>query len=84
MTINIKNPETVRLIRELAELTGEGQTEAVTLAVREKLARLARKGMAERLRAIARETAPLLKDLDVEKETDQLYEYLHEEYGLPR
>ena len=34
MGINIKNPETVRLIKELAELTGEGQTAAVTEAVR--------------------------------------------------
>ena len=42
MGINIKNPETVRLIRELAELTGKGQTEAVTEAVRERIERLRR------------------------------------------
>lgn len=84
MGINIKNPETERLIRELAELTGKGQTEAVTEAVREKLARVSRKGMAERLMAISRETAPLLKGLDFQRETDDLYEYLHEKYGLPR
>jgi len=53
MGINIKNPETQRLIRELAELTGQGQTEAVTSAVREKLAREKRKGLAVRLMAIA-------------------------------
>jgi antitoxin VapB len=63
MGINIKNPETERLIRELAELTGQGQTEAVTNAVREKLAREKRAGLAARLMAMAEETGPLLKDL---------------------
>jgi antitoxin VapB len=78
MGINIKNPETERLIRELAELTGKGQTEVVTEAVQEKLNRLRRKGMAERLLEIGRETAPLLKDLP---DFDSLYEYLDEEKG---
>jgi antitoxin VapB len=63
MGINIKNPETERLIRELADLTGKGQTEVVTEAVQEKLGRLRNKGLAERLLAIGRETAPLLKDM---------------------
>jgi len=76
--INIKNPETVRLIRELAELTGKGQTEAVTEAVQEKLGRLRRKGMAERLLEIGREKAPLLKDLP---NFNSLYDYLEEEKG---
>lgn len=64
MGVNIKNPETERLIRELADKTGKGQTEAVTIAVREALERLDRRGMAERLMAIGRETAPLLKGFD--------------------
>jgi antitoxin VapB len=78
MGINIKNPETERLIRELVELTGKGLTEAVTEAVQEKLSRLRRKGMAERLMEIGRETAPLLKDLP---DFDSLYDYLDEEKG---
>lgn len=81
MGINIKNPETQRLIRELAELTGEGQTEAVTTAVRERLARIRRQGLAERLLAIGRETAPLFKPpYDTIDHADLLYD----EKGLPK
>jgi antitoxin VapB len=36
MGINIKNPETQQLARELAELTGENLTTAITVAVRER------------------------------------------------
>ena len=76
MGINIKNPETERLIRELAELTGKGQTEVVTEAVAEKPNRLRREGLAERLLTIGRETAPLLKELP---DFDSLYSYLDKE-----
>jgi antitoxin VapB len=37
--LNIKDPEATRLARELAELTGESQTEAVRKALRERLER---------------------------------------------
>ena len=40
MALNIKNEETYRLIRELAGLTGESMTTAVTVAVRDRLARV--------------------------------------------
>ncbi len=40
MALNIKNDETQRLSRELAELTGESLTTAVTIAVRERLDRM--------------------------------------------
>lgn len=82
MSINIKNPETTRLIRELAELTGQGQTEAGTEAVKGRIAQVRQKkgyGRYEPIMAIARETGPLLKgvpDLD-----DFLYD---PETGLPR
>ncbi len=59
MSLNIKNAETYRLVRELADLTGESMTGAVTEAVRERLERLAaadrRAGMAERILAIAKD-----------------------------
>lgn len=61
MGINIKNAETERLIKELAAKTGKGQTEAVTVAVRDALMRHKRKGLAQRLMALSRETAPLFK-----------------------
>jgi antitoxin VapB len=38
--LNIKNAETHRLVKELAALTGESMTAAVTNAVRERLERV--------------------------------------------
>jgi antitoxin VapB len=38
--LNIKDPEADRLARQLAEATGETITRAVTIAVRERLARV--------------------------------------------
>jgi antitoxin VapB len=40
MALNIKNDETQRLGRELAKLTGESITTAVTVAIRERLDRM--------------------------------------------
>jgi len=82
MGINIKNPETVRLIKELAELTGEGQTAAVTEAVRERIANIRKSkghGRYEKMMAIADAMAPLLKDMpDID---ELLYD---PETGLPK
>lgn len=39
MALSIKNAEADRLARELAELTGEGLTEAVIIALKERLRR---------------------------------------------
>jgi len=88
MGLNIKNPETERLVREFAEKIGKGQTEAVTVAVREALERLNKGAEAERIykaiTEIADRTAPLLKDFDMD---DALYgpEGLYDrETGLPK
>jgi antitoxin VapB len=40
MSMNVKNPEATRLIRELADATGESMTQALTTAVRERLDRI--------------------------------------------
>ncbi len=40
MALNIKDPAADRLVRELAEETGESITTALTVAVRERLERL--------------------------------------------
>ena len=65
MALNIKNEETYRLAHELAELTRESVTTAVTEAVRERLERVRRQqkkeGLVERLLAMGKETAPLFK-----------------------
>ncbi len=74
MGINIKNAETERLIREYAAKIGKGQTEAVTVAVREALERVNKDAETERryraMGEIAARTAPLLKDFDMD---DALY-----------
>ena len=67
MGINIKNAETEQRIRELAQRTGEGKTEAVDTAVRERLERLdtaqAGQKRRDRMREILDELAPRLKDM---------------------
>lgn len=85
MGLNIKNAETYRLIRELAELTGESMTGAVTEAVRERLERLtsaeAKAGMAERILAIAKDMHARLPDDFFDIEHGDL---LYDEDGLPK
>jgi antitoxin VapB len=51
MSLNIKNEEIHRLVRQLAELTGQSQTSAVEDAVRRRLAELTADQAAERRRA---------------------------------
>ena len=65
MSLNIKNVETCRLAGELARLTGDTMTGAITVALSERLERERRKrGAAQRLREmrmIAERCARLLK-----------------------
>ena len=84
MGISIKNPEAERLIRELAEATGQSQVDAVIEAVKEKLESLDRRGVAERLMAIARETAPLLAGLDMDEALYGENGLYDRETGLPK
>jgi len=82
MAMNIKNPETERLVNELADLTGESLTGTITGAVREKLERVknAKKGgLAERLNRIAEECAAHLKEPYKSMDPDEL---LYDEKGL--
>lgn len=85
MGLNIKNEETHRLVRELADLTGESMTVAVTEAVRERLERLkkarSREGMAERIHAIAADMRARLPDDFFDIEHGDL---LYDEFGLPK
>ncbi len=84
MSLSIKSEQTHLLVRELARLTGESQTAAVTVAVRERLARLRRiqePSLADRLRAIGRDTAPRLREPFRSVEHGDL---LYDENGLPR
>ena len=84
ISLNIKNDETCRLIRELADATGESMTGAVTEAVRERLDRVRRKrrgNLAERLLAIGRDCAARMGDKYRTLDHDAL---LYDEQGLPR
>jgi antitoxin VapB len=84
MAMNIKNEEAERLTHELADLTGESLTGAITTAVRERLQKLKderRGGLAERLDRIAKEAAPLFKE---PYRTIDHGEMLYDEKGLPK
>jgi antitoxin VapB len=84
MSLNIKNEETHRLVRQLAKVTGESMTAAVDKAVRERLERVRhdkKGGLAERLLKIGRECAPLWKEPYKSMDHGDL---LYDEKGLPK
>ena len=84
MGLNIKNEDTHRLVQELARLTGETQTAAVTAAVRERLERmrhLRSAGLADRLLAIGGDAARRLAE--PLRSTDH-GDLLYDENGLPK
>ena len=83
MSLNIKNEETHRLARELAELTGETMTGAVTVALRERLER--ERKIQEKLRAM-REITDRLSKLPRRPGPSAVEhgDFLYDERGLPR
>jgi antitoxin VapB len=89
-SLNIKNQETYRLIRELADATGESMTEAVTVAVRERLARTTRATETRQQEIEARirrmtEIADEMRRLAPAGYWDQDFdELLYDEDGLPK
>ena len=84
MSLNIKSPETHKLAQELAELTGESMTAAVTEAVRERLVRVRREkgySLADKLMEIAADTGPRFKEPFRSVDHGDL---LYDELGLPK
>lgn len=81
MSLNIKNPETTRLIRELADATGESMTEAVTTAVRERLQRVSKRVDVDRVMEMVREMNASLPPGYWDQDFDSM---LYDEDGLPR
>ncbi len=69
------------MAQELAAMTGESLTAAVTEAVRERLERIKRKGMKERIMKIAKECAPRWKEPFRSVDHGDL---LYDEKGLPK
>ena len=82
VALSIKSDEADRLARELAAETGESLTDAVTEAIRERLARTRkrRRDVAVRLMAIADRNRDRPR-LD-ERPEDEILGY--DEHGLPR
>jgi antitoxin VapB len=84
MSLNIKDPETHRLARELAVRTGESMTEAVRRALRERLDRVVQpqgEALAHRLLAIGRDCASHLGEPWRSVDHGTL---LYDDRGLPR
>jgi len=84
MSLNIKNDEAHRLAQELAKVTGESMTVAVSEAIRERLERVrgySRNGMVERIMKIAKECGPLWKE--PYRSTDH-GDLLYDEKGMPK
>jgi antitoxin VapB len=84
MSLNIKNPHTHALARELAALTGENVTAAVTVAIEERLQRIRRRGekrLSERLMEIGRDSAAHFREPYRSMDHG---DFLYDEGGLPK
>ena len=85
MSINIKNEETCQLASELAQLTGETMTGAITVALKERLEReksqRSTEARVQRLLAIGKRCAGMLGDGPSAVEHG---DFLYDERGLPR
>jgi antitoxin VapB len=85
MGLNIKNPETCEPAKELAELTGESMTTAITKALAERLLRVRRERQ-EAHRARTEEVMAIVREFGgghgySSQDIDRL---LYDEHGLPK
>ena len=84
MALNIRNSEAEKLAEALAKFTGETKTEAVTQALRDRLARVRRertgRSLADELDEIALHCSRL--PLQDPRTSDEILGY--DEHGLPR
>jgi antitoxin VapB len=86
MPLNIKNPEAHALAARLAKLTGETLTEAVTAALRERLARIENVSAIDderyrELKALVEGSRKLWREPYLAKDHGEL---LYDELGLPK
>ena len=84
MSLNIKNREAHKLATQLAKLTGENMTTAVTEALRERLERVRATqggGLAERLNRIGKDCAAHLREPFRSVDHGDL---LYDDKGLPK
>lgn len=86
MSLNIKKPEAHALAERLASLTGETLTDAVTTALRERLARVEQKPgfdeeRYERLKALVKDSRQLWRGPLLSVDHGEL---LYDDRGLPK
>ncbi len=83
MALNIKNPHTERLAHLLAEATGESLTEAVTVALRERLAVVGRTRDVDGIIRSVERIQAMVRALPVRdtRAPDEILGY--DEHGLP-
>lgn len=86
MALNLKNPETERLAKQLARHTGESITQAVTVAIKERLERTnsrsrKAKDRLNRMIEIVDRTAPRIKD---RRPSSEIFDELYDKAGLPK
>ena len=85
MSLNIKNQETCELARELAELTNDTMTSAITIALQERLEHVKRKRDQEdfirKLEAISDRCAALLGPGPSAVEHG---DFIYDDLGLPK
>jgi antitoxin VapB len=84
MPISIKNPETEELAREISKETGESLTDAITIALRDRLQRLRGRRHA---RNLVQEVDDILRRVDAlptldDRSEDDILGY--DPQGLPR
>jgi antitoxin VapB len=91
MGLNIKKPATEAAIRELAAHTGQSLTDAVELAVREKLDRIRATSRPRTGEELLARLQPLLDSIAAERLANgdtrtgkELEDELYDEYGLPK
>ena len=82
MNIYIKDEETCRQADELARLTGETATDAITAALRERLER--EREIAERLRRMREISKRVSRQLRPGPSAVEHGDFLYDENGLPR
>jgi antitoxin VapB len=91
MGLNIKNAGAESIVRELATLTGEGLTETIVGAVREKLGRLKAEKKSQTVEEFLESIRPLQMALRANKidpndnrTSRELMDDLYDEHGLPK
>lgn len=81
MALSIKTSEADELARELARLTRESLTEAVTIALRERLERIRRGAAIDVAHSIERVSIEFREHARDDRSADEIIGY--DEHGLP-